>query len=173
MNSVVKGVLLIVLFVAFFEAGLISSYTIVTGQAPDVNKLISSQIDELSSLLSFLHSSKTPKQETVKILNPDDVANALQNKSSLDGVNIQTLTAYTNESTSNDRINITLTVMAYKTTTTSGNVTNGSIIIKPNETYSITATAIAKTQSGGVVVDVNSIIITSIRKLYSNTGNIT
>ena len=171
MNNIVKGILLLILLVVFFEAGLISSYTIVTGQPPDVNKLLNSQLEEISSLLSLLHGSNSNKQETIKILNPDDVANALQNKSSLDGVNIQTLTAYTNESTSNDKINITLTVTAYKTTTTGGNVTNGSIIIRPNETYSITATAIGKTQSGGILVDINSIVITSVRKLYSNSGN--
>ncbi len=171
MSRIVKFILLLVLFGVFFEAGLISSYTIVTGQPPDVNKLINSQLDEISSFLQMLQGSGKNTQETIKINNPDSVATAIQNKSNMDGVNLQTLSAHTNESTDKDVINITITVMAYKTTTTASNVTNGSIVIKPNETYSITATAIGKTENGGITVDINSIIITTIRKLYTSSGN--
>lgn len=171
MSRIVKFILLLVLFGVFFEAGLISSYTIVTGQPPDVNKLINSQLEEISSFLHMLQGSGKDTQETIKINNPDSVANAIQNKSNMDGVNLQTLSAHTNESTDKDVINITITAMAYKTTTTASNVTNGSIVIKPNETYSITATAIGKTENGGITVDINSIIITTIRKLYTSSGN--
>ncbi len=94
-----------------------------------------------------------------------------QNKSNMDGVSIQTLKAHTNDSTSNDKINVTITVTAYKTITSGSNTTNGSITIKPNETYSITATAIGTTENGGVTIDLNSIVITTIRKLYTNTVN--
>jgi hypothetical protein len=171
LNNVIKLILFLVLFVVFFEAGLVSSYTIVTGQPPDVTKLINGQIDEITSFIKLLQGSGNSTQKTIEINNKDPVVKTIQNKTNMDGVNLQTLAAHTNESTSKDQINITITVMAYKTTTTSGNGTNGSIVIKPNETYSITATAIGKTENGGITVDINSIIITTIRKLYSNTGN--
>lgn len=171
-SSIAKYVLLLIFAVVIFEAGMVISYTIVTGQSPDINKIISAQIDEVSSLINLFHGSGNSTQATIKVNNPDDVARAIQNKSQMNGVNLQTLSAHTNESTRNDKINITITVMAYKTTTTSiGNSSNGSIVIKPNETYSITATAIGRTENGGVTVDINSIVITTIRKLYSNSGN--
>lgn len=171
LNSVIKYLLLFLLCVVFFEAGLVSANTIVSGEPPDIGKLIDMQLDGINSLIQLLQGSKNSTQESIEINNQNDVAHAIQNKSNMDGVNLQTLTAHTNESTSKDQINITLTLMAYKTTTTGGNVTNGSIIIRPNETYSITATAIGKTEDGGITVDINSIIITTVRKLYSNTPN--
>lgn len=171
LNNILKFILILVLLVVFFEAGLVSSYTIVTGQPPDIGKLINSQIDEINTFIKLLQGSGNKTQETIEINNKDDVARAIQNKTQMDGVDLQSLAAYTNESTNKDQINITITVTAYKTTTTGTNVTNGSIVIKPNETYSITALAIGKTEDGGITVDIKSIIITTIRKLYSNTGN--
>ena len=106
MSKIVTGIFFIILCGVFFEAGLILSDTIVTGQPPQINKLLTSQLDGISSLLGFIHHSSS-KQTTVTVLNPDDVASALQSKSGLDGINLQTLSAHTNESTSNDEINIT------------------------------------------------------------------
>jgi hypothetical protein len=99
------------------------------------------------------------------------VASALQNKTGLNGINVQTLSAYTNESTSNTEINVTLTATGYKTITSGTNVTNGTIIISPNQTYSINATATGQSGDGGFTIDINSIIITSINQLYNNQGN--
>jgi hypothetical protein len=131
------------------------------------------QLDGINSFIKLLQGSRNSTQESIEINNPNEVAQAIQSKSSMDGINLQTLSAHTNESTSKDQINITITVMAYKTTTIGGNTTNGSIVIRPNETYSITASAIGKTENGGITVDVNSIIVTTVRKLYSNSANIT
>ena len=170
MSKIVTGILFIIICGVFFEAGLILSDTIVTGQPPQIGKLLTSQLDALSSLISSIHHASS-KQKTVTVLNPDDVASALQSKSGLNGVNIQTLSAYTNDSTSNDEINVTLTVMGYNTTTSGTNVTNGTVIISPNQTYSITATATGQSGSGGFNIDVNSIIITSLTELYNNNGN--
>lgn len=155
----------------FFEAGLFSANTIVSGEPPDIGNLIDMQVDGINNLIHLLQGSQNAAMEAVDINNENDVSRAIQNKSSMDGVNLQTLSAHTDQSTSDDQINVTITLMAYKTTTTGGNVTNGSIIIRPNETYSITATAIGRTEEGGVTVDLNSIIITTVRKLYSNTPN--
>ena len=171
MNSVVKYFLLFILCVVFFEAGLISANTIVSGEPPDIGKLIDMQLDGINSLIHLLQGSQNSTQKAIDINNENDVAQAIQNKSEMNGVNLQSLSAHTNESTRNENITVTITLMAYKTTTTSGNSTNGSIIIKPDETYSITATAIGKVESGGITVDLNSIVITTVRKLYSNSAN--
>ncbi len=171
MNSAVKYFLLFILCVVFFEAGLISANTIVSGEPPDMGKLIDMQLDGINSLIHLLQGSQNSTQKAIDINNENDVAQAIQNKSEMNGVNLQSLSAHTNESTRNENITVTITLMAYKTTTTSGNSTNGSIIIKPNETYSITATAIGKVESGGITVDLNSIVITTVRKLYSNSAN--
>ena len=173
MNNAIKYVSLFLLCVVFFEAGLFSANTIVSGEPPNISNLINMQLDGINSFIKLLEGSRNNTQESIDINNPDEVAQAIQSKSSMDGVNLQTLSAHTNESTSKDQINVTITVMAYKTITKGGNTTNGSIIISPNETYSITATAIGKTENGGITVDVNSIIITTVRKLYTNTANIT
>lgn len=171
MNSAVKYFLLFILCVVFFEAGLISANTIVSGEPPDMGKLIDMQLDGINSLIHLLQGSQNSTQKAIDINNENDVAQAIQNKSEMNGVNLQSLSAHTNESTRNENITVTITLMAYKTTTTSGNSTNGSIIIKPDETYSITATAIGKVESGGITVDLNSIVITTVRKLYSNSAN--
>ncbi|MCE7697331.1 MAG: hypothetical protein K8E24_000135 [Methanobacterium paludis] len=51
MSRILKIILFIIFFAIFFEAGLISAYTIVTSQPPDVNKLITMQVDELHGKL--------------------------------------------------------------------------------------------------------------------------
>ncbi len=169
MSKIVTGLLIIILCGALFEAGVVFSDVIVTGQPPHINKLITSQLNAISSIISSIHHSS--KQKTVILLNPDDVANALQNKTGLNGINIQTLSAYTNDSTSNAQIKVTLSIIGYKTTISGTNVTNGSIIISPNQTYNITATATGQTGDGGVTIDVNSIIITKLSELNNNNGN--
>ena len=170
MSKIVTGILFIIICGVFFEAGLILSDTIVTGQPPQINKLFTSQLDAISSLISSIHHSSS-KQKTVTVLNPDAVASAIQSKTGLNGVNIQTLSAYTDESTSNTEINVTLMVTGYKTITSGTNVTNGTIIISPNQTYSVNATATGQSGNGGFTIDVNSIIITSITQLYNNQAS--
>jgi len=156
-----------------FEAGLLSSYTIVTGQTPDINELISMQIDQLISLFN-LNKGNTVNQKDLNVSNPDQVAAALQNKSDMDGISLQTLSVTTNESTdSEDNITVTITVTAYKENQTGGTTNISSITIRPQETYTITATARGLIQSNGkILIDVNSIVITTTRKLYTTVGNI-
>ncbi len=170
MSKIVTGLLIIIFCGVLFEAGVVFSDVIITSQPPHINKLINSQLNAISSLISSIHHSS--KQKTVTVLNPNDVASALQNKTGLNGINIQTLSAYTNDSTSNAQINVTLMIIGYKTTTSGTNVTNGTIIISPNQTYNITATATGQTGDGGFMINVNSIIITKLSELNNNNGNI-
>ncbi len=166
-----KIILFIIFFAIFFEAGLISSYTIVTSQPPDVGKLLGMQIDELTALLTFGSGSKILNTQTnMKISNPEDVADALKVKAGLDGINLQSLSAQVTGSTKETTFPVNITAMGYKDAVSGGNTTGGQITISANETYSITATASASLKNNALVVDVNTIQITSTRKLYGNTN---
>jgi hypothetical protein len=126
------------------------------------------QINGISSLLN-LGTPKIITQKNLVILNEDEVVTALKAKTGVDGINLQSLTAQTYQSTSDSSIAVNLTAMGYKDAQTGGKTTNssGPIVIKSNETYSITATATAVPKTGGVQVDVNTIVITSTRILYN------
>ena len=166
-----KIILIIIFLAVFFEAGLISSYTIVTSQPPDVGKLIGMQVDEITSLLSFGSGSNIlNSQSNKKINNIDEVAEALKIKGGLDGINLQTLSAQISSNSKEDIIPVNITLMGYKDTISGGNSSGGQIVISANETYSITATAMGALKSGGITIDVNTIQITSSRKLYGNTN---
>jgi hypothetical protein len=166
-----KIILIIIFLAVFFEAGLISSYTIVTSQPPDVGKLIGMQVDEITSLLSFGSGSNIlNSQSNKKINNIDEVAEALKTKGGLDGINLQTLSAQISSNSKEDIIPVNITLMGYKDTISGGNSSGGQIVISANETYSITATAMGALKSGGITIDVNTIQITSSRKLYGNTN---
>lgn len=119
-----------------------------------------------------LGAPKIATQKNVKILNQNEVADALKSQTGVDGIDLKTLTAQTYQSTSEDTINVTITAMGYKDAQTGGGTgnfsTSGAIVIKSNQTYSITATANAKPKSGGVEIDTNSIVITATRILYNN-----
>lgn len=129
------------------------------------------QVDEITSLLSFgAGSNILNTQQSKKVNNPDDVAAALQSKAGLDGINLQTLNAQISGNSKETTIPVNITVMGYKDVQSGGSKTNGQIVISANETYSITATATAIQKSGGLTIDVNTIQITSSRKLYGNTN---
>lgn len=161
----------------FFEAGLISSYTIVTSQPPNVGKLVNVQIEELSSLLTLGSGNSIKKQATEPIYNTNEVAAALTTKAGLSGVNLQSLSAQVS-STKNTVIPVNLTVMGYQYAS-SGNISqteagaSGQVIINANDTYSVTATANATLVNGELDIDVNSIQILSSQRLYGSSSNVT
>jgi hypothetical protein len=164
-----KIILFIAFFAVFFEAGLISSYTIVTSQPPDVGKLLGMQIDEIASFLNFGSGSSILNTPTTKkIDNVDEVADALKSKAGLDGINLQTIQAQVSGNTKATTIPVNLTAQGYKDAISGGNTSQ--IVISANETYSITATATATLKSGELIIDVNTIQITSSRKLYGSSN---
>ncbi len=164
-----KIILFIIFFAVFFEAGLISSYTIVTSQAPDVGKLISLQIEEVTSFLSFGSGSKIINtQATMNITNYQQVASELTNKTGYD-INVQSLTAQTSGSTKSSTIPVNITAMGYQNLITGGNTT--AVVITANQTYSITASANATLSDGALIVDVSTIHITSTSVLYGNASS--
>jgi hypothetical protein len=162
-----KFILFLIFFAVFFEAGLISSYTIVTSQSPDVGKLIGMQIEEITSFLSFGSGSKILNPQTnLNITNYQDVASKLNNKTGLD-INVQTLAAQTTASTKQTVFPVNITAMGYQNLISGGN--SSVIVITANQTYSITASANASLSNGEVIIDVDSIKITSSSILYGNT----
>jgi len=163
-----KFILFIIFFAVFFEAGLISSYTIITAQPPDVGKLVGMQIDELTSLFGS-HSNFLKPPSTIKINNPDDVVDALKTQAALDGINLDTLLASMTGNSKDKEVSVNITVMGYKDAI-SGNSSGGQIVITPNETYSLTASAKGTLKNGGITIDVTTIQITSTRKLYGNVN---
>jgi len=163
MSKIAKFLLFIILFIVFFEAGVISSYTLVTSQPPDVEKLIDIQMDILSSYLQIGKNVIAPKPENVKITNKMDVAQALQEKAQVDGVDLETLNATTFEDLENERVNVNITAIAYRENMTES---TGQIVIRPVARFSITATAMATVEDNGIRVDVKTIKILSIIRIY-------
>jgi hypothetical protein len=165
-----KIILFIIFFAVFFEAGLISSYTIVTSQAPDVGKLIGLQIEEVTSFLSFGSGSKIINtQGNMNITNYQQVASELTNKTSYD-INVQSLTAQTSGSTKSTVFPINITAIGYQNQVSGSNTT--AVVITANQTYSITASANASYDiNGNLIVDVGTIQITSTSVLYGNDSS--
>jgi hypothetical protein len=165
-----KIILFIIFFAVFFEAGLISSYTIVTSQAPDVGKLIGLQIEEVTSFLSFGSGSKIINtQGNMNISNYQNVASELTNKTSYD-INIQSLTAQTTGTTKNAIFPVNITAIGYQNAISGSNTT--AVVITANQTYSITASANASYDiNDNLIVDVSTIQITSTSVLYGNSSS--
>jgi hypothetical protein len=170
---IIKFIIFLVLFGIIFEAGLLSSYTIVTSQPPDVGKLVDMQVSKLTDIWNSIgigiHKSTT---KTYNVTNPNPVAQALQSKTGLDGIDISTLSA-TIVNTNGGNMNVTLTATGYKdnqsasNNTINKNFTSGQVVITPTGTFTVTATATATTDSKGVKVDPNTIQITALKQVYS------
>ncbi|MBC7100738.1 hypothetical protein [Methanothermobacter tenebrarum] len=163
MSRILKFFLFFLLFIIFFEVGVISSYTLVTSQPPDVEKLINTQLDILSSYLKIGKEIVGPKPEIVNITNNVEVAETLQKKAQVDGVELETLNATTFEDLENERVNVNITAMAYRENVTES---TGQIVIKPTARFMITATAVATVEDHEIKVDVGTIKILSIIRVY-------
>lgn len=161
MVKVLRAILIVVLFIVFFEVGLFSSYTIVTSEAPDVQGLINMQIDEVSGLISSDNVNKVLIKDPtpVEIDNKQQIALKIENLSNVDGVNIESMNMSTYDDPDDESFNVTIEVLGYE----SPNSTSSQIIISQNPSYKIVATANSTSRG---VVDIDSIKIQSILKLY-------
>ncbi len=146
--------------------GLFASYTIVTQQPPNPTDLIEMQINGITSLFN-LGTPKIATPNNLKIVNKNEVVEALKAKSGVDGIKLETLTAQTYQDTDSKNITVNITAMGYKDDKTGGTSNLSTIVIRSNETYSITATALAVPKDEGVEIKVGSIVITSTRILYN------
>jgi hypothetical protein len=163
-NKIVRILLIIVLFVIFFEIGLFSSYTIVTAEAPNIQGLIEMQISKISGFFSpenvneVLIKDPTP----VKVTNKKDVALKMEELSKVDGVNYDSMNITTYDDTDNKNITVNIEALGYA----SPNSTSGQIVISQDPSYKVIATADAAYKENGLRVDENTVVINSVLKLY-------
>ncbi|WP_406534039.1 hypothetical protein [Methanobrevibacter sp.] len=163
-NKVVRIILIILLFVIFFEVGLFSSYTIVTSEAPNIQGLIDMQVDKITNLLNpeTVNEALIKDPTPVNITNKKDVAMQLEELSKVDGVNVDSMNVTTRDDTSNKNLTVSIETLGYA----SPNSTSGQIIISQDPSYKIIAVADATYRGNGLMVNTDSITITSVLKLY-------
>ncbi|MBR0472352.1 MAG: hypothetical protein IJI98_06595 [Methanosphaera sp.] len=169
MSRILKILLFIVTIVLFFEIGLFASYSLISSGPVNPLELLSVQVDEGSDLVSsFTNEKSLTDQDNLNITNQEDVALVLNNLTNL-SVNLNSVTAkISNDNTGNQTI--TITALATKDT----QVTSGGYIqIVPEQTYSVTATAVGEIYSTGrVKVNTTSIALKERIVLYDqNKGN--
>lgn len=165
MGKILRILLVIVLFIIFFEVGLFSSYTIVTAEAPDVRGLIDMQVSKISSVFSpqavneVLIKDPTP----VNFTNHKDVALKMEQLSNVDGVNVDSMNASTyDDAKKSDSINITIEALGYA----APNSTSGQIVISQNPSYKVIVSSVASYKNGELVVDTNKMKVDSVLKLF-------
>ncbi|WP_405267314.1 hypothetical protein [Methanobrevibacter sp.] len=163
-NKVVRIILIIVLFIAFFEIGLFSSYTIVTAEAPNIQGLIDLQIDKITTFFNpeTVNEALIKDPTPVNITNKKDVAMKLEELSKVDGVNVESMNISTRDDTSNKNLTVSIEALGYA----SPNSTSGQIVISQDPSYKIIAVGDATFRGNGLMVNPNSITITSVLKLY-------
>lgn len=174
MSRILKFILFLVLFLVFFEAGLISSYTIVTSQPPDVGQLIGMQIDRLLEIFDFredVSSALEREPDTLNVTNSDEVAQALKTNTNLDGIDLDSINATTFASKNDDMIPVNITAMGFREDISGANASAGQIIITPSSDHIIKATAMGKLRRQGIEIDLNTIQIVSLGRLYSQARN--
>ena len=163
-NKIIRIVLIIVLFLVFFEVGLISSYTIVTSEAPNVQALLDMQISKVTGMLNpqKVNDALIKDPTRVNISNKKDVALKMEQLSKVDGVNVDSMNVTTFADTDNSNFTVTIQALGYA----SPNSTSGQIIISQNPSYKVIANGNASYKNDGLVVDVDSLKINSVLKLY-------
>ena len=165
MGKILRILLVIVLFIIFFEVGLFSSYTIVTAEAPDVRGLIDMQVSKISSVFSpqavneVLIKDPTP----VNFTNHKDVALKMEQLSNVDGVNVDSMNASTyDDAKKSDSINITIEALGYA----APNSTSGQIVISQNPSYKVIVSSVASYKNCELVVDTDKMKVDSVLKLF-------
>ena len=163
-NKVVRIILIIVLFIIFFEIGLFSSYTIVTSEAPNIQGLIDMQISKITSIVSpdNVNDVLVKDPTNLNISNKKDVALKMEELSKVDGVNVDAMNITTYDDTDNENITVSIQSFGYD----SPNSTSGQIVISQEPSYKGIASAKATHKSNGWTVDTNTVTISSILKLY-------
>ena len=163
-SKVLRIILIIVLFIIFFEIGLISSYTIVTAEAPNVHNIVDMQISKVTGIFSpenvneVLIKDPTP----VNISNKKDVALQMQTLSKVDGINVDSMNVTTYEDKDNKNFTVTIEALGYD----SPKSTSGQIVISQTPSYKIIAKGVASYKDTGLMVDDDKLVINSVLKMY-------
>ena len=128
MGKILRILLVIVLFIIFFEIGLFSSYTIVTAEVPDVKGLIDMQVSQIAGFFSpqTVNEVLVKDPTSVNFTNHKDVALKMEELSNVDGVNIDSMNASTYDNPKDDdKLNVTIEALGYA----APNSTSGQIVI--------------------------------------------
>ena len=157
MAKALRIILVVVLFVVFFEIGLFSSYTIVAAEAPDIEGLIDMQISKITGIFNSdnVNNVLVKDPTVVNITNKRDVAQSLEDLSKVDGVNVDSMNVTTYDDKDNEELNVTIEALG-----------SSQIVISQDPSYKIVAEGNATFKGGSLIVDVDSITIQSILKLY-------
>ena len=164
MGKVLRILLVIVLFIIFFEVGLFSSYTIVTAEVPDVKGLIDMQVNQITGIFNpqnvnnVLIKDPTP----VNFTNQKDVAQKMEQLSNVDGVNVDSMNATTVENTREGKFNVTIEALGYAAPTS----TSGQIVISQQPSYKVIVKAVASYRNDELIVDTNTMQVESVLKLF-------
>lgn len=163
-NKVVRIILIIILFVIFFEVGLFSSYTIVTAEAPNIQGLIDMQVSKITGIFSpeSVNNVLIKDPTNLSISNKKDVALQMESLSKVDGVNVDSMNITTFDDTDEENVTVSIEALGYA----SPNSTSGQIVISQDPSYKVIASAQADHKSSGWKVDKNTLTISSILKLY-------
>ncbi|WP_407424445.1 hypothetical protein [Methanobrevibacter sp.] len=164
MGKILRILLVIVLFIIFFEIGLFSSYTIVTAEVPDVKGLIDMQVGQITGFFSPQHVNQVLIKDPTPInfTNHKDVALKMEELSNVDGVNVDSMNATTYDDTKNDKMNLTIEALGYA----APNSTSGQIVISQDPSYKVIVSAVGSYKSGELVVDTSTIKVDSVLKLF-------
>lgn len=156
-------ILIVIIFIAFFEVGLISSYTIVTSDIPDVKGLIDMQVQKISTIFSPDNIGQVLLKDPTKvsISNKQSVALEIQSLTNVDGIDLESMNVTTYDDPDNDEINVTVTCLGYEQPSTS----DSQIILSQDPSYKVIVTVLAEKRSGHFVVDTKTIHVESILKL--------
>lgn len=158
--------LIIVLFVVFFEIGLFSSYTIVNAEVPNPSELIEMQVGAVTSFFSpdNVGGLLIKDPDEINVTNRFDLADKLAEKAEVDGVNVENMTITTSDDTDNEPFNATVTAFGYSTP--KGN--SSSIVISGEPDYKISASVNIIHSIDGYEADLDTLKIESILKVYDS-----
>ena len=167
MSRILKVLLFIIAIFAFFEVGLFASYSLISSEPVNPVELISIQTEGIGDFISSVTSEKKLNdQDTLSVINDEDVALVLNNLTNL-SVNLESVTAkISTDETGNQTV--TITALAVKD---SQSTYGGSIVITPQETYSITANATGEVYSSGKTnINTTTITLQEMIVLYNSDG---
>ena len=167
--KITRIILILLLFFVFFEIGLFSSYTIATAEVPDPGELIDMQVNTITSLFSSENVGglliKDPDQ--INVTNKYDLADKVSELADVDGVNVENMTVTTTEDRNQDKFNVTVTAFGYSKPKGG----SGSIVISGEPDYKIIASATAEYTINGLTVDLDTVQIDSILKVFDADDN--
>ena len=162
-------ILIVLLFFVFFEIGLFSSYTLATGEVPDPGELFGMQVETITSIFSAENVGRLliKDPDSINVTNRFQLADKVSEVADVDGVDVENMTVTTVDDTDGKEFNVTITAYGYSKPTSKG----GSIVISNEPDYKIICTGKAKYTVNGIEVDLDTVNVDSILKIFDEDDN--